>query len=72
MTEPIVSKILVGLIITLTAGFFIQIISRFVEKKAEEMSNSKKVGFLVFIILMVVYYVAMLFYWIGLLNESFE
>ncbi len=63
-------KIIYGLIAMSIMGMFAVIMARLVEKKATEtMSGSKAVGFLIYLLIVVVYYIWLIWYWIGLLGE---
>ncbi len=63
-------KIIYGLIAMSIMGMFAVIMARLVEKKATEtMSGSKAIGFLIYLLIVVVYYIWLIWYWVGLLGE---
>ena len=63
-------KIIYGLIAMSIMGMFAVIMARLVEKKATEtMSGSKAIGFLIYLLIVVVYYIWPIWYWVGLLGE---
>jgi len=56
-------KIIYGLIAMSIMGMFAVIMARLVEKKATEtMSGSKAIGFLIYLLIVVVYYIWLIWY----------
>ncbi len=68
--EPIIVKILYGLIASSVLGMFVTIMARMIEKKAKDLSPSKALGTLLFLVIVAVWYIGLIWYWITLLGEA--
>ncbi len=69
--EPIIVKILYGLIASSVLGMFVTVMARTIEKKAtKDMPVSKAVGTLLFLLIVAIWYIGLIWYWITLLGEA--
>lgn len=67
MLEDIVRNILYGLIASSLIGIIIVIGAQSVKGKVDEMSDSKKLGTVLFAFLVGVWYIGLIWYWFSLL-----
>ena len=71
MVDPIIVKMLYGLIAMTIVGPIFLIAGRwFLDKKKDEMTSSTALGVLLYVIFALVWYVGLFWYWFTLLGEA--
>lgn len=68
-TDPLIIKILWGLIASSLIGVVLAIGAQVAKGKADALSNGKALGYFVFMIIMVVWYTGLIWYWFSLLAQ---
>ena len=69
MTDPLIIKILYGLIATSLIGIVISIALQVLKTKADKITGNQALGYLVFITLTMAWYVGLIWYWFSLLAQ---
>lgn len=75
MTDPIIIKILWGLIVISGASIFVSVIAHTLASKLKEVTQGQKpsvrlaFGSLVYMIIIVVWYIGLIWYWFSLLAQ---
>lgn len=67
MIEETVRNILYGLIASSTFGLFVSIIGQVVKTKGEKITGIKMVGWTLYLVIMIIYFVGITWYWFNLL-----
>lgn len=74
MTDPIIIKILWGLVAVSIMGIFITVIAHLVADRIRNVSNNKPsnrllLGSAIFVFIVVVWYIGLIWYWLTLLAQ---
>lgn len=69
MTDPLIIKMLYGLIASALIGVVVIIGAQVLKTKADKITGNQAVGYLVYGILVLVWYIGLIWYWFSLLAQ---